>query len=87
MHVVSSAVVESPDFDSVYYVAVRFKVSGAAEQTGVWVTSSLSPGDGEGSILSADAVAQQATIWPTSEPNGAQLDPSDPNIAAAKACL
>jgi hypothetical protein len=82
---VAAAAVKSPDFSSVYFVAMEFSATGIDNQVGVWATNSLTPGDGL--ILSASSMAKEFTVWPDAAATDAAISAGDPGIRAAEACL
>ena len=87
---VSAAAVKSPDFKNVHFVAVKFKAAGVGNQVGVWAISGKlpqKPGDVSGLILSANAIAQQFTVWPDGNKSQAQIALNDRSIKAATKCL
>ena len=87
---VSAAAVKSPDFKNVHFIAVKFKAAGVGNQIGVWALSGKLPqkaGDVSGLILSADAIAQQFTVWPDGNKSQAQIALNDRSIKAATKCL
>jgi hypothetical protein len=87
---VSAAAVKSPDFKNVHFVAVKFKAAGVGNQVGVWAISGKlpqKPGDVSGLILSANAIAQQFTVWPDGNKSQAQIPLNDRSIKAATKCL
>ena len=87
---VSAAAVKSPDFKNVHFVAVKFKAAGVGNQVGVWAISGKLPqkaGDVSGLILSANAIAQQFTVWPDGNKSQAQISLNDRSIKAATKCL
>ena len=87
---VSAAAVKSPDFKNVHFVAVKFKAAGVGNQVGVWAISGKMPqkaGDVSGLILSANAIAQQFTVWPDGNKSQAQISLNDRSIKAATKCL
>jgi hypothetical protein len=85
MKAVEAAAVKSPDFENVYFIAVKFSATGVDDQVGVWASNSLTPGGGL--ILSASSMAKQFTDWPDGATTDAQISAADPSIAAAEACL
>lgn len=87
---VSAAAVKSPDFKNVHFIAVKFKAGGVGNQVGVWALSGKLPqkaGDVSGLILSANAIAQQFTVWPDGNKSQAQIALNDRSIKAATKCL
>ncbi len=87
---VSAAAVKSPDFKNVHFIAVKFKAAGVGNQVGVWALSGKLPqkaGDVSGLILSANAIAQQFTVWPDGNRSRAQIATNDRSIRAATKCL
>lgn len=87
---VSAAAVKSPDFKNVHFIAVKFKAAGVGSQVGVWALSGKlpqKPGDVSGLILSANAIAQQFTVWPDGNKSQAQIALNDRSIKAATKCL
>jgi hypothetical protein len=87
---VSAAAVKSPDFKNVHFIAVKFKAAGVGSQVGVWALSGKLPqkaGDVSGLILSANAIAQQFTVWPDGNKSQAQIALNDRSIKAATKCL
>ena len=87
---VSASAVKSPDFKSVYFVAVKFKAKGVGNQVGVWAISGKLPqkaGDISGLTLSANTIAQQFTVWPDGNKSQAQIAINDRSISAATKCL
>jgi hypothetical protein len=87
---VSAAAVKSPDFKNVHFIAVKFKAAGVGNQVGVWALSGKLPqkaGDVSGLILSANAIAQQFTVWPDGDKSQAQIALNDRSIKAATKCL
>jgi len=87
---VSAAAVKSPDFKNVHFIAVKFKAAGVGNQVGVWALSGKLPqkaGDVSGLILSANAIAQQFTVWPDGNKSQAQIALNDRSIKAATKCL
>jgi len=87
---VSAAAVKSPDFKNVHFIAVKFKAVGVGNQVGVWALSGKLPqkaGDVSGLILSANAIAQQFTVWPDGNRSQAQIATNDRSIKAAAKCL
>jgi hypothetical protein len=87
---VSAAAVKSPDFKNVHFIAVKFKAVGVGNQVGVWALSGKlpqKPGDVSGLILSANAIAQQFTVWPDGNRSQAQIAINDRSIKAATRCI
>ena len=87
---VSAAAVKSPDFKNVFFVAVKFKAQGVGNQVGVWAINGKLPqkaADLSGLTLSANAIAQQFTVWPDGNKTQAQIAINDPSISAAIKCL
>jgi hypothetical protein len=87
---VSASAVKSPDFKSVYFVAVKFKAKGVRNQVGVWAISGKLPqkaADLSGLTLSANSIAQQFTVWPDGNRSQAQIATNDRSISAAIKCL
>jgi hypothetical protein len=87
---VSAAAVKSPDFKNVHFIAVKFKAAGVGSQVGVWALSGKlpqKPGDVSGLILSANAIAQQFTVWPDGNRSQAQIALNDRSIKAATKCI
>ncbi len=87
---VSAAAVKSPDFKNVHFIAVKFKAAGVGNQVGVWALSGKlpqKPGDVSGLILSANAIAQQFTVWPDGNRSQAQIAINDRSIKAATRCI
>ena len=85
MKPVAEAAVKSPDFRNAYFIAITFSATGVDDQTGVWVSNLLYPGDGI--IMAADPTAQQFTDWPDADKTDAQISTDDPSVDAAKSCL
>lgn len=81
-----AAAVKSPDFENVYFVAMRFKAMDIEDQVGVWATNSLKP-RGAATIMAVDGFAQQFTTWPDADKTGAAISSADPSADAANACL
>jgi len=87
---VSAKAVKSPDFNNVYFVAVKFKASGVGNQVGVWAINGKlpqKPGDLAGLSLSVNSIAQQFTVWPDADRTQAQIAKNDRSIATAIKCL
>ena len=87
---ISAAAVKSPDFKNVHFIAVKFKANGVGNQVGVWALSGKLPqkaGDVSGLILSANAIAQQFTVWPDGNKSQAQIALNDRSVKAATKCL
>lgn len=87
---VSAAAVKSPDFQSVFFVAVKFKATGVGNQVGVWAISGKLPqkaSDLSGLTLAANATAQRFTVWPDGNRSQAQIALNDKSIKAASKCL
>jgi hypothetical protein len=87
---VSAKAVRSPDFNNVYFVAVKFKASGVGNQIGVWAINGKlpqKPADLAGLTLSVNSIAQQFTVWPDADRTQAQIAKNDRSIAAAIKCL
>lgn len=80
-----AAAVKSPDYSKVYFIAVEFTAPGIDKEAGVWASNSLKPGGGI--IMSADAIAQESTVWPDGDKTDAQISIADPSVDAALACL
>jgi hypothetical protein len=74
---------KSPDFNNVYFMAVKFKATGINDQTGVWARNGIDTGI----ILAVDGFAKQFTVWPDASETDAQISGADPNIDKEKACL
>jgi hypothetical protein len=86
MEPVQAAAVRSPDFEKVFFIAVRFTVTGVDDPVvGVWASNSLKPGGGL--IMSVDNVAQEFSDWGAAEETDAAIDPADPATDAAAACV
>jgi hypothetical protein len=87
---VSAAAVKSPDFNNVYFVAVKFKAIGVGSQVGVWAINGKlpqKPGDVSGLTLSVNSIAQQFTVWPDGNKTQAQIATNDRSVGAAIKCL
>jgi hypothetical protein len=87
---VSAKAVKSPDFNNVYFVAVKFKASGVGNQVGVWAINGKlpqKPADLAGLSLSVNSIAQQFTVWPDADRTQAQIAKNDRSIATAIKCL
>lgn len=82
---VAGAAVLSPDFSTVYFVAMKFSAEGVPDQVGVWASNSLEAGGGI--IMAVDGFAQEFTDWPDADRTDAQISKADPSVDAAKACL
>jgi hypothetical protein len=67
---VKGAAYPSPNTDGLYYVGMEFTVDGDTEE-GVWLVSSLEPG--QGSTVAVSAMAQTVTQWPSTV-NGTKFD-------------
>ncbi len=85
MKFISAKAVKSPDFSKVYFIAMKFSATGIEDQVGVWASNSLEPGGGL--IIAVDGVAQQFSDWGPGSSTAAEISPTDPSVAVAKACL
>lgn len=79
------AAIRSPDFDEVYFIAMRFGADGGEDAVGVWASNSLTPGGGL--MMSVDGYAKQFTEWPDASKTDAAISGADPSIKDAKSCL
>jgi hypothetical protein len=87
---VSAKAVKSPDFNNVYFVAVKFKASGVGNQVGVWAINGKlpqKPADLAGLSLSVNSIAQQFTVWPDADKTQARIAKNDRSSATAIKCL
>lgn len=87
---VAAKAVKSPDFQNVYFVAIKFKATGISPTTGVWAVSGglpQKPGDLKGLTLAIDATAQLFTTWGKGDATSARISKADPSVSAARACL
>jgi len=73
----------SPDYENVYFVAVRFAATGVDDQVGVWATNGLD----SGITMSVDGIAKTFTDWPDSASTSAAIKSTDPGVKAAIGCL
>lgn len=80
-----AAAVKSTEHAKAYYIAARFVAPGIDEQTGVWASNSLTPG--EGIILAVDGFAQEFTDWPDADTTDAAMKPTDESATKATECL
>ena len=72
-------IVQSGDFENVYFVAAQIEGEGMGGTVGVWATNGP---NGDGSIFSADAVAAEFSEWG----GGPGFSPSDDGLAEASDC-
>lgn len=83
-----SGAVRSPDFQKVWFIAIRFDAVGAPGSVGVWATNGdPASARSTGIVMSVDAFAQAFTDWPRADKSDARISKTDPGAAAAKACL
>lgn len=80
-----AAAVKSPDFDQVYFIALKFSVTGVDNQVGVFASTALT--DGGGMVLAVDGTAKQFTVWPDADKTDVAISGADPSVAVVKACL
>ncbi len=75
------------DTDGTYWLAMRFTADGfdGESETGIWLVSGLDAASA-GPIMSVDGFAKQFTRWP-SKVDGTELNGTEANAQAAKACL
>ena len=85
LRLVQAAAWRSPDFTKVWFVAIKFKIQGGDELTGVWATNSLEAGGGL--ILAVDGFAKEFTVWPDADKTAARISGGDPGIDASESCL
>lgn len=87
---VAAKAVKSPDFQSVFFVAIKFKAIGISPTTGVWAVSGTLPqraADLKGMTLAIDSTAQMFTVWPKGDLSSAKISKADPSVSAVRACL
>lgn len=85
LQMVRGSAYRSPNHEKVWFVAGEFSITGAGNQTGVWVTNSLEPSGGI--TMAVDGFAQEFTVWPDADTTDAAISAADPGVTAAKDCL
>lgn len=80
-----AAAVKSPNFQNVYFIAMRFKVTGMDDHVGVWAANRLKPASAL--LMAIDSMAQEFTMWPDGDRTVRQIDTADPSVNAARDCL
>ncbi len=81
---VSGYYIKSPDFVSVYFVAMEFSATGIENQIGVWASNKT---DGSNAIYSVDGFAKEFTDWFHSDETDANISPYDPSINRVRDCF
>ncbi len=76
--------IKSPDFVSVYFVAMEFSATGIENQIGVWASNKT---DGSSAIYSVDGFAKEFTDWFHSDETDANISPYDPSINRVRDCF
>jgi hypothetical protein len=77
--------VKSTEHANAYYIAARFTAPGVDEQTGVWASNSLTPG--QGIILAVDGFAKEFTDWGDADKTDAGMTSADKGAKKAEDCL
>lgn len=77
--------VKSREYQQLYMIAMKFSVPGVGEESGVWASNSLQPG--EGLIIAVDDFAQNFTQWPAGDTSSFKISPADDGVEEAEICV